>query len=188
MYGFNQETQLNERATFAPGVNANVELANVTYESPRKDGEGDKCLIFEFRGPNGEKHRHLEWPVGDRATDPAKSAESLSKRVKHIVTKFIKEEEAILTGNTFEEFCNGVINLLKGQTVGKKVAIKLLYDKKDNLSFTRYIGFIAKNPHDLSISTAESPFLKKQNAAPTTTDVLEEGVAEVTTGTDDLPF
>ena len=187
MYGFNQDTKINERASFAPGINANVELVSVKYESPRKDGTGDKALLFDFKGPNGETHRHVEFAVGERATDPAKSAESLSKRVKHIVTKFIPEEEAVLTGNTFEEFCNGVIALLDGKTAGKKVAIKLLYDKKDNLSFTRYVGFIAKNPHDLNISAAESPFLKKQNAAPTATDVLEEGVSPEA-ASDDLPF
>lgn len=191
MYGFNQETKLNERASFAPGISSNVELVSVKFDFPRKDGTGDKALLFDFKGPNGERHRHVEFPIGDKAADPVKSAESLGKRVKHIVTKFIPEEEAILTGNTFEEFCNGTIALLEGKTAGKKVCIKLLYDKKDNLAFTRYIGFIAKNAHDLSISTAESPFLKKQNATPTSTDVLEEGIVEEqgTNGAvDDLPF
>jgi len=182
MYGFNKETQAESAASkqFESGIHSNVELESVVFESPRKDGTGDKVLIFNFKGEKGEVFRHLEWPIGDQAADPAKSAESMSKRIKHIATKFMTEDEAVLSGRDYQEFCEGVVKLFAGKTEGKKVAIKLLYNKKGNLVFTKYLGFIGKNSNDLRVSANETPQLVKEAVQPT--DVTSEGVS------DDLPF
>lgn len=182
MYGFNQETKSESPVSkqFTAGIHSNVELESVTFESPRKDGTGNPSLIFTFKGENGEIFRHIEWEVGEQATDPAKSAENLSKRVKHILTKFIPEDQAVLTGNNYAEFSKGVINLLGDKHKGVKVAIKLLYNQKNNLVFTKYLGFIGKDKTDLRISANESAQLTRVEATPT--DVTTEGAI------DDLPF
>lgn len=46
------------------GLHANVELTDVTFESPRKDGTGDPVLQFHFASPKGV-YRHLEFPVNE---------------------------------------------------------------------------------------------------------------------------
>jgi len=176
-YGFNNETvaESTNSKQFNAGITANVTLESITFESPRKDGTGDKVLIFTFRGPEGEVYRHIEWDVQD---GDEKKLENMAKRIKHILTKFIPEEQAVLHGNTYEEFANGVIKLLNKNNVGKSVAIKLVYNDKNNLQFTKYLGFIAKEAKDLSISKTEK--VTKVTAAPTDMDAVS--------GTDDLPF
>lgn len=178
MYGFNQETKaesLNGKQ-FDAGIHHSVELESVEFKSPRKDGEGNPVLMFNFVGPNNEKFRHIEWEIGEQATDPEKSAMALAKRVKHILTKFMPEEQCVLQGSTYAEFANGVITLLGDQHKGKKVAIKLLYNNKGNLVFTKYVGFIAHEAKDLVISKSEVPNLTKVAVNPTgaveTIDVL----------------
>ena len=182
MYGFNQETKSESPVSkqFTSGIHSNVELEGVSFESPRKDGTGDPSLIFTFRGENGEIFRHIEWAVGDQAADPAKAVENLSKRVKHILTKFIPEDQAVLTGNNYAEFSKGVIALLGDKHKGVKVAIKLLYNQKNNLVFTKYLGFIGKDKTDLRISGSETAQLSRIEAQPTDVTAAK--------AIDDLPF
>ena len=176
-YGFNQETvaESTNSKQFNAGITNNVTLEEITFESPKKDGTGDKVLIFTFRGPEGEVFRHIEWDVQD---GDEKKLENMAKRIKHILTKFIPEEQAVLQGNSYEEFSNGVIALLGSNNVGKSVAIKLVYNDKNNLQFTKYLGFIAKEAKDLSIGKNEK--IVKGSAAPTDMDSVAGG--------DDLPF
>lgn len=176
-YGFNQETvaESTNSKQFSAGITSGVTLEAIIFESPRKDGTGDKVLIFNFRGPEGEVFRHLEWDVQD---GDEKKLENMAKRIKHILTKFITEEQAVLKGNTYEEFANGVIALLGKNNVGKSVSIKLVYNDKNNLQFTKYLGFIAKKAKDLSISKTEK--VTKVTAAPTDMDSVD--------ATNDLPF
>lgn len=176
-YGFNQETvaESTNSKQFSAGITSGVTLEAITFESPKKDGTGDKVLIFTFRGPEGEMFRHIEWDIQD---GDEKKLENMAKRIKHILTKFIPEEQAVLKGNTYEEFAYGVIALLGKNNVGKSVSIKLVYNDKNNLQFTKYLGFIAKEAKDLSISKTEK--ITKITAAPTDMDAVSS--------TDDLPF
>ena len=177
-YGFNQETaseSSNELRFESAGIHSDVTLENIEYGTSKKDGQGDNVIIFNFRGKNGESFRHMEFDVKDG--DEGKMA-NMAKRVRHILTKFIPEEQAVLSGNTFEEFANGVVKLLGNNNVGKSVAIKLVYNNKDYLSFTKYLGFIAKEAKDLSIGKNEK--IVKGSASPS-------DMANVT-AEDDLPF
>ena len=177
-YGFNQETaseSSNELRFESAGIHSDVTLENIEYTTSKKDGQGDNVIAFNFRGKNGESFRHLEFDIKDG--DEGKMA-SMAKRVRHILTKFIPEEKAVLSGDTFEEFAKGVIALLGNNNVGKSVAIKLVYNNKDYLSFTKYVGFIAKDAKDLSISKSEK--ITKGNATPTDMEAVAGG--------DELPF
>ena len=169
-YGFNNETvaESTNSKQFNAGITSGVTLEAITFESPRKDGTGDKVLIFTFRGPEGEVYRHIEWDVqyGDE-----KKLVNMAKRIKHILTKFIPEEQAVLHGNSYEEFANGVIKLLGNNNVGKSVSIKLVYNDKNNLQFTKYLGFIAKEAKDLSIGKNEK--VTKTTAAPSDMDAVD---------------
>ena len=169
-YGFNNETvaESTNSKQFNAGITANVTLESITFESPRKDGTGDKVLIFTFRGPEGEVYRHIEWDVQD---GDEKKLENMAKRIKHILTKFIPEEQAVLHGDSYEAFANGVIALLGKNNVGKSVAVKLVYSDKNNLQFTKYLGFIAKEAKDLSIGKTEK--VSKTAAIPSDMDSVD---------------
>jgi hypothetical protein len=173
---------------FTGGIHGNVTLESVVFESPRKDGTGDKVLMFNFKGKNGETFRHLEWPVDEsKAQDPTKAYENQGKRIKHILSKFISEDAVVIEGVTsYEEFANKVISLLGNANVSKIVAIKLVYgtanSPKQNLEFTKYLGFIGNDVADLRIGNNE--IIVKPSAQPTASEELDLG----TSTTDDLPF
>lgn len=181
MYKIDQETQSESTSKyFNAGIHSGVELESIEFKSPKKDGTGDSVLMFNFKGANGETFRHIEWAVGEQAQDVEKSQLALAKRVKHIITKFIPEEKAVLSGSTYEEFAKGVIALVGDDYKGKKVAIKLVYNDKGNLIFTKYLGFISLDAKDLRVGNQEK--LTKTVPTPSTDDDLTGGVS------DDLPF
>ena len=164
----NQTTVGNQtNKQFNGGIHSNVTLESVTFESPRKDGEGDKVLMFNFKGQNGETFRHLEWAIDEsKAQDPQKAYENQGKRIKHILSKFIAEDAIIIEGvSSYAEFSNKVIELLGTANVGKTVAIKLTYNAKGNLEFTKYLGFIGNNAADLQIGKNE--LVTRPQAQPT---------------------
>lgn len=170
MYGFDNNTKSEStNLSFNAGITENVELESVVFASPKKDGSGDPVLMFNFKGESGETFRHLEWPVDMSREDASKKLESMGKRVKHIVTKFIPEDKAVLTGGSYAEFCNGVVNLIGTKNKGVKLRIKLVYKDNGNLAFTPYTGFIermAENPTTkLRIGNAEK--VVKPNPQPT---------------------
>ena len=170
----NQNTAAEQaNKQFTGGLHGNVTLESVVFETPRKDGTGDKVLMFNFKGQGGETFRHLEWPVDEsRAQDPAKAYENQGKRIKHILSKFIPEESIVIEGvNSYEEFANKVISLLGAANVGLPVAIKLVYNQKGNLEFTKYLGFIAHKVDELRIGNNE--IVVKPTAKPSSPDEME---------------
>jgi len=162
---------------FQGGIHGGVSLESVVFEIPRKDGTGDKVLMFNFKGKNGETFRHLEWAVDEaKAQDPQKAYENQGKRIKHILSKFIPEETVVIEGvSSYAEFAAKVIELLGTANVGKTVAIKLVYNAKGNVEFTKYLGFIGNSPADLQIGNKE--VVVKPTAAPSTADELSLGTA-----------
>lgn len=173
---------------FQGGIHGNVALESVTFESPKKDGSGDPVLIFTFKGKNGETFRHIEWAVDpSRAADPVKAFENQGKRVKHILSKFIPEDEVVISGvSSYAEFAAKVIELLGTANEGKKVAIKLVYMRdsaKANLVFTKYLGFIGTDASSLSIGKNESATPPPAPSAST-----EEDLGTTELGADDLNF
>ncbi len=180
----NKETvaeQANKQ--FQGGIHSNVTLESITFESPRKDGTGDKVLMFNFKGQNGETFRHLEWAVDEaKAQDPQKAYENQGKRIKHILSKFIAEDLIVIEGvSSYEEFANKVIELLGTSNEGKTVAIKLVYNQKGNVEFTKYLGFIGNVATDLQIGNKE--IVVKPTATPSSVEDLGTDL-----GSDDLPF
>lgn len=184
----NQATVANQtNKQFNGGIHSNVTLESITFESPRKDGEGDKVLMFNFKGQNGETFRHLEWPVDEsKAQDPQKAYENQGKRIKHILSKFIAEDAIIIEGvSSYAEFSAKVIELLGTANVGKTVAIKLTYNAKGNVEFTKYLGFIGNNAADLQIGKNE--LVTRPQAQPTA-DPLGDDIGAEDLGANDLVF
>lgn len=86
-------------------------------------------------------------------------------RIKHIMSKFISEEECLISGvNTFEAFSNAVVSALGTSYAGKIVRLKLVYNHKDYATFPRWANFIELQtdaPSTLKINPKKDR-LKKQ--------------------------
>jgi hypothetical protein len=170
MYNVSKETA--GESTYIPvtqgGILENFKLESVTYASPKKDGSGDFCLIFDFKGPNGEQFRHVEFPILATDKKAQSKAESLAKRIKHILNKFVPEEKIILSGSTFEQFAKGVLGLLGNTYKTVPVRVKIVYNPDNQrFVFTKYIPFIERmdvTPTKLSIGKDE---IITKPAAPT---------------------
>lgn len=173
MYGINKDTQVNESKYFDAGIHDEVTLEKVCYENSKKDGTGKNVLAFHFKGKNGETFRHVEFPVD--ADDPKADSKfkNLGVRIKHILLRFVPEDQIIIANvNSFEEYCNAVIALIGNKNKETKVAIKLVYDDRGNLGFTKYVGFIANTPSGLKIGTSEK--LTKVTSSPESSTSVEE--------------
>jgi hypothetical protein len=170
MYGISSDVKVNETLSFDPGIHSNVTLEKVSYENSKNDGTGKDVLAFHFKGEKGETFRYVEWPVDADVDGADKKFASMSKRIKHILLRFLSEDKIII-GNvaTFAEYANAIITLLGNANKDKKVAIKLVYDDKDRLGFTKYTGFIADNASSLKIGTSER-IVKLSGTAGVTTD------------------
>ena len=152
MYNITKETESKSKyKEFNAGITPDVALSKVSFASPRTDGNSPAQLLFEFVGSKGEKHRHVEFEVKEDDPKADDKRGYLASRVKHILCRFMPEDQVILTGSNWSEFANGVITLLGNNHIGKKVAIKLVYDKKGNLGLPYFPDFIATSPSDLKI-------------------------------------
>jgi hypothetical protein len=156
MYGISSDVKVNESLSFEPGIHSDVTLEKVAFENSKNDGTGKDVLAFHFKGSKGETFRYVEWPVDADDANAEKKFASMSKRIKHILLRFLLEE-SIVIGNvaSFQDYANAVIALLGDTFKGKTVAIKLVYDDKDRLGFTKYTGFIGNNAASLKISNTE---------------------------------
>lgn len=121
------------------GIHENVSLVGVEYNiSPN----GNEFLVFHFE-KDGKKLDHTEYKPKD--VDPEvlqnKTINQI-KRVKHIVTKFISNDDYDVTANDFKEFCTKTIALLGTAYKGKLVRIKVVYSNNNFTSLPKYVPFI----------------------------------------------
>lgn len=181
MYNITNETPSESNfKTFGAGVHSDVALESVEFKSIHAQvNNGDPTLAFNFVGPKGEKFTHLEYPA-DSANDPTKAAGFMVSRVKHILARFMPAEEVVLSGNTYAEFSNAIINLLGTKNKGVKVAVKLTFGTKKypakRLGFPKFPDFIASSASDLHIVAEDNMQLA---SAPATTSVDDMDVASV---------
>lgn len=180
------------------GIHENVELTNVEY---KQSDEGNEFMVFTFE-KEGKNVSLTEWRPKD--DDPKKLADKTTnqiKRVKHIVTKFVPEEQYEFNANSFKDFCEKTISILGDKYKGKKVRIKVVYNYNNYTTLPNYVPFIeqmevkkeeskievlsidkmVKDKADNEPKTTANPF----ESAPATDDSVKEGSGEET---DDLPF
>ena len=160
MYGISKDLAVNESNYFDGGIHSDVTIEKIAYENSKKDGTGKYVLAFHFKGSKGETFRHVEWPVEANDANADSKISNMSKRIKHILTKFVPEENVIVNNvETFEQYANEIIRIAGKSYEGKTFAIKLTYgDVKNpsaNLGFTKYVGFIANDASTLKISNTE---------------------------------
>lgn len=137
MYGSNVES--NSTGGVAPevGIVENCELVSVTMNTD-KGGR----LDFEFKQPNGASVKHAEFPANPDYGDVEKQATDVSRRVKHIATKFMAESDFVITDvASFEEYGHKVTSLFGQKFLGRKFRMLFIYKGK-YVSLPKYPNFI----------------------------------------------
>lgn len=139
-------------ATLGPGIYQGYSLLKVEFTKTTKgDGtEGKNIITFLFDGPQGP-HQHTEFePTDADATKLASKSENLSKRVTHIMTKFVPQEVAdAVSGADFASYAQAVVATLNPAVTApvKDLEIKVLgsvYDGKATSAIPGYPPFIAR--------------------------------------------
>lgn len=137
-------------ASLEPGIYENVTLKEVKAERTTKgDGtEGKNILTFLFSTPKGE-HQHTEYEVDPTDAKADSKMKNLSKRVGHIMTKFVAEEVVKgITASSFQEYATKVAQILNPIAPSvKDLEIKIVgnvYNGKATSNFPGYVPFISR--------------------------------------------
>lgn len=179
MFGFSQETTSEKKGRINCGIQENCELVKVVYE---KIKEKD-VLCFYFEDAFNNEFKHIEWEPDSTKDTYAKKCDSLGKRIKHIATKFLPEEKAVIPQTeTWEEFCGAVVALLGTSFKGVKVRIKLVMSNSNFPSFTPYTVFIESMKVPVGSSQLRIGKDERIKAVLASPDVVIDVPA------DDLPF
>lgn len=178
-YGFDQETpESTGTAVIPPGVHSNVKLVDVSYGTMSDESE-NYCLMFKFKDDQGRELTHSEWPIDMEVVrqqavqdgkDPNKEfsrrIQAQGVRVKHIVTKVIPRDRAVVSKvPTFEAYAKAVVNLIKGALPSGPLHAKVLLNNKGYSTFPGYTPFLQKMEEGketvLSISDREQTRMQK---------------------------
>jgi len=129
-----------------------------------KNNQGEKIVISEA----GDSITKREFYDED-STDQKKK--NFSKRIKHILTKFVPEEEAVVKGTTLEKFADAVNKKLEGKTEGVYLDVKVVMDR-GYTQIPNYTPFIQLHgQRNLTISSKE---LQEDTAPSTFADLNTE--------------
>ena len=174
MYGSNVESNSTGGVAPSVGIVENCELVSVSLNMD-KGGR----LDFEFKQPNGATVKHAEFPANPDYGDVEKQATDVSRRVKHIATKFMPETEFVINDvSTFAEYANKVTALMGQKFVGRKFRMLFIYKGK-YVSLPKYPNFIegmetAADKSNIYISDYNKKKLVKPepDAAPVTPETV----------------
>lgn len=150
-----------------PGIHENCELSNVEYGVSEK---GNEFLAFYFKNTSGSQVSKTEWPVREPDLSKAENEEDRKNmqsayesivtnqmaRIKHIcVDSGIVDNDAFtFEADTFKDFAQAVVKLLGDNYKGKKIRIKVVYDRNNFTSLPSYTRYVWIEP--MSISSEDS--------------------------------
>ena len=184
MYGTNVESNSTGGVMPAVGIQENCELVSVSLNT-EKGGR----LDFEFKQSNGATVKHAEFPANPDYGDVEKQATDVSRRVKHIATKFMSEGEFVINNvNTFEEYGNKVIALFGQKFAGVKFRMLFIYKGK-YVSLPKYPNFI--EPMEIAATSTNiyiSEWNKKKLVKPEPDAPVGNPTTVLATGGSDMPF
>jgi len=172
----NSETRANN--FMGPGIHDNVELKHneegkypIVYGESKK---GNKFAAFHFINDKGELLIHTEYEPSDEDREKLENKTiNQIKRFKHIITKFVPEDNFIFEASNFEQFVNRTIEILGNAYVGKKVRIKVVLNNSDYTTLPNYVPFIENmevTKSKLSINTAMDKTIKSKPDVETSTN------------------
>lgn len=187
MYGSNVESNSTGGLMPVVGIQVDCELVNISLDM----GSGGR-LDFEFKQSNGATVKHAEFPANPDFGDVAKQATDVSRRVKHIATKCMKEEEFVVDNvSSFEEYANKVIALFGKKYENRKFRMLFIYKGK-YVSLPKFPNFI----ESMKVAEADSKiYISDWNQGKMVKPTPDAAVAPANTapavapGTnDDMPF
>lgn len=218
-----------------PGINENIKLTSVRYDKAGKKDDSPFALIFTFENETGgsfeEKlfeinpEKQKEFAVtsprkhgrDDKAKGYVKGAPitpdqavaiayaDQASRIKHIMNKFIPEDQIKISARSFQEYAEAIGKLLRGKT-DVLLRLKITLNQKDYYQIPKFPPFLERmdvNPSKLEINPAYdrivkvTPDAEKAELLPSdnSTDELDSLAHSTLAGAfpesapiDDLPF
>ena len=166
MYSINQDLDVQSSSASSPipvGINENVTCTSVAKKA---DKNGKSYLSFGFKDAKCNELSHNEFEINPEYVTP-KDGETVDQaverrvnnmliRVKHICTKFIDESQFVVNGNTYDEFCDNLVNLMSNANLSNAIRLKVVYDYRDYNSLPNFAPFIegqADNPSKLRLTS-----------------------------------
>ena len=169
-FSINEETETQEEglsSVLSPGIHNNLILKKVEYITPDEDdttAKWEEAIEFTFettmtslkRDNNGNlitdtnKNNIIISKAGStiskreffsKSKTDSKKLKNMLSRLKHIMTKFMPEEEAIVKGKDFKALCLSIVKKLDAHKEGKKVRIKVTKNGKYS-NIPNYMPFI----------------------------------------------
>ena len=148
-----QETQTGAPSykLMSPGINENVKIVDVTFDTLRQDGTGGNVIRFYFQDEEGAKFTHTQMEVtslerlqesSGNATAAGRSWSSTPEQLHadlirntgevlhHVLSAFIPKERVAIGGTSWNDLGKNVIDLIGNSYEGHKFKIKCVYDKQ----------------------------------------------------------
>lgn len=200
MYGFDNETQVSEGSAIIPaGINDNVYLKEVKFEALSEDK--DPLLQISFATKNGATLNSIIWPIDPAmvSTPEGKSHtrdipalgfvkgtpvthedavkreyDNFNTKLKHIATKFVSEEDAIINASSYADFAAKYVALLNKEEYKEvPLRLKVTLNNKDYSQLPKYAPFIelmSVEPTGLKLTQYDKVVPTTAQAAPAPVD------------------
>lgn len=217
-----------------PGINENIKLTSVRYDKAGKKDDSPLALIFTFENETGgiyeeklfeinpekvkefnqnypKKHGRDDKAKGYKKGEPITNDQAVAiayadqaTRIKHIMSKFIPEDQIKIKANSFKEYAEAIGKMLAGKT-DVALRLKVTLNTKDYYQLPKFPPFVERmdvNPSKLEITSYDkivktTPDQEKVDLLPSdnSTDMLDSlahnSLAEAFPGSDaidNLPF
>jgi hypothetical protein len=216
MYGTSEVNADASKPAYVAGITDNVRLTKTSFENSKQDKTGKDVLMFTFTAPNGSEFRKIFWDIdpervaklnqdypsnhtrnnekrgyvkGERKTDAQAieiAYDEFNRQIKHILTKYLSEEEATIKNiNSYKDFAMQIVKKLTGKTENKLMRLKTVYNKKGYLEIPRFGNYLE------SMETSPSElFLTEHDTITRNVPSKESDIEEsfVNAPENDMPF
>lgn len=152
------------------GIHKGIKITNIEFEEI-SEKVMDKQIIISFENDQGEMFRHVEFEQnpaklrelvkswGVKQADQQKTITDMMKnqmqKIYHILSSFMpKEAVGAIKANDWTGLGKAIVRNAGTMYQGETFQIKLVYDKKGNLTFPRYVqgnGFVVNESTGIDI-------------------------------------
>lgn len=194
-------SNLNSTTYIDAGIHENLLLVDVVYDTSDK---GNEFLAFYFENASGDKLSHTEWPVNpikpfDTMTSEEREAflekiDNQKRRIGQIVTTFVSRDKYEFQVNSFKEYAENIINILKGSLRTVPVRVKVVYNKKNFTTLPNYWKYIFIEPMTIAKENSKIRILSIDNMVKAKPNVKSEPIFDSVTDKvedkqmDEIPF
>lgn len=128
------------------GIHENIKLTEIRFDISKNDNQ---FISFTFENENGNQLVHTEYEprLNDNSEDARKQYDkkrlNQMKRIKHIATKIVSENEFKFTATDFKDFCTKTLAILTPDKYEDKLfRIKATYSWNNYVTLPNYTPFI----------------------------------------------